>query len=249
MSAAARVTEMLQFEHPRVMKASRYEGMARVLVVDADPNVRASVTNALSGAGHDVESASSTAAGVALARASRPEIVVFDLFDGSGLDLVRAIKNESNGASPLLVVLTSATSEEQRVAAFEAGVDDYVIKPHSMRELLLRVRALARRGSAAPKAASIELARLRIDVAARQTWVDDQRIELTRRELDVLVHLATRPGRVQTREVLIAAVWGDVEHSARVVDTTVKRVRRKIAAAGCAIKTVRGVGYKLVVEA
>lgn len=224
--------------------------MARVLVVDADPTVRASVTSALASAGHDVESAASGVAGLAIARASRPQIIIFDLQlgDVGGLDLVRALKKDSSNGTPLLVVLTSVTGEAERVAAFEAGVDDYVSKPHSTRELLLRVRALSRRRSEPPKAESLHIGRLRIDVAARQAWIESTLVELTRRELDVLVVLAERAGRVQTREVLIADVWGDVGHSARIVDTTVKRVRRKIAAAGCQIRTVRGVGYKLVLE-
>ena len=224
--------------------------MARVLVVDADPSTRASVTSALSGAGHDVESASSGVAALAIARASRPQIVIFDLQlgDVGGIALVRAFKNDAQIGAPLLVVLSSIAGETDRVAAFEAGVDDYVAKPHSTRELLLRVRALSRRRSEPPKVESLSVGRLRIDVAARQAWIDHTRLDMTRRELDVLIRLAERAGRVQTREVLIADVWGDVGHSARIVDTTVKRVRRKIAAAGCAIKTVRGVGYKLVIE-
>lgn len=226
------------------------DAMARVLVVDADPAARASVTGALSGAGHDVEAASSGVAALAIARASRPQIVIFDLqlSDVGGIDLVRAFRNDPQNGAPLLVVLSSVTGEAVRVAAFEAGVDDYVTKPHSTRELLLRVRALSRRRSEPPKAEAIEVGRLRIDVAARQTWIGGRRIEMTRRELDILIRLAERAGRVQTREVLIADVWGDVGHSARIVDTTVKRVRRKIAAAGCEIRTVRGVGYKLVTE-
>lgn len=224
--------------------------MARVLVVDGDPGVRAALTTALAGEGHDVESASSGAAASAIARASAPQVVIFDteLADAPGLELVRAIRKERPMGAPVFVVLTAAASEAARVAAFEAGVDDFVVKPHSTRELLLRVRALARRRSEPPAAETLQLGRLRLDVAARQAWIDARRIELTRRELDILLRLGARIGRVQTREALIADVWGDVAHSARIVDTTVKRVRRKIAAAGCTIKTVRGVGYKLVVE-
>lgn len=223
--------------------------MVRVLVVDADPAVRASLTSALAGAGHDVESASSGNAGLAIARASHPQIVIFDLAlaDIGGIELARTIRRDSATGAALLVVLTARTGEDERVAAFEAGVDDYVTKPHSTRELLLRVRALARRKSDAPKAHSLEVGRLRIDVAARQAWNERARVDLTRREFDVLLLLAERAGRVQTREVLIADVWGDeVNHSGRIVDTTVKRLRRKIQSAGCEIRTVRGVGYKLV---
>lgn len=223
--------------------------MARVLVVDGDPAVRASLTSALSGAGHDVESASSGTAGLALARASRPQIVIFDLAlaDLHGLELAKSIRRDAATGAPLLIVLSAQHGEDERVAAFEAGVDDYVAKPHSTRELLLRVRALSRRKSDPPKYESLQVGRLRIDVAARQAWNAQERMDLTRREFDVLSMLAQRAGRVQTREILIADIWGDdVAHSGRIVDTTIKRLRRKIARAECEIKTVRGVGYKLV---
>src|SRR5690606_9290087 len=133
--------------------------MVRVLVVDGDPAVRAALTSALAGAGHDVESASSGTAALAIARSSRSQIVVFELAlaDIGGLELARAIRREWTGAAPFLVVLSKEDAEEQRVAAFEAGVDDYVTKPHSTRELLLRVRALARRRSDPPRSESIEV--------------------------------------------------------------------------------------------
>jgi two-component system phosphate regulon response regulator PhoB len=223
--------------------------MVRVLVVDGDPAVRASLTSALSGAGHDVESASSGTAGLAIARTSRPQIVIFDLVlaDIGGIELARSIRREIPTGAPLLVVLSADGTEDSRVAAFEAGVDDFVLKPHSTRELLLRVRALSRRKSDPPKVESLKIGLLRIDIAARQAWSEKDRVELTRREFDVLLMLAERAGRVQTREVLVADIWGDdVSHSGRIVDTTIKRLRRKIASAGCEIKTVRGVGYKLV---
>src|SRR5687768_5641582 len=108
--------------------------MARVLVVDSDSGARAALASALAGAGHDVESASTGSAGLAIARASRPQVVIFDLVLGdlAGLDLVRAIKSDAASGNPFLIVLSSLATEPERVAAFEAGVDDYVLKPHSM---------------------------------------------------------------------------------------------------------------------
>lgn len=222
---------------------------ARILVVDNDASTRTAVATALGGAGYDVDSVSSGAAGLAVARAACPDLVVVDLAlaDSNALELVRAIRGDARTGAALIVVLTAVSDEEARVAAFEAGVDDYLVKPYSTRELILRVRALSRRRTQARPSDAMHLGRLRIDVAARQAWIGSQRIALTRREFDVLQELASRPGRVQTREVLIANAWGDdVEHSRRIVDTTVKRLRRKIVAAGCEIKTLRGVGYKLV---
>lgn len=99
----------------------------------------------------------------------------------------------------VLVVLSSIAGETDRVAAFEAGVDDYVVKPHGTRELLLRVRALSRTRSEPPKVESLSIGRLRIDVAARQAWIDHTRLDMTRRELDVLIRLAERAARADPR--------------------------------------------------
>ncbi|MBX3205268.1 MAG: response regulator transcription factor [Labilithrix sp.] len=223
--------------------------MARVLVVEGDAVLRAGLTASLTEAGHEVESASSGQAGVALARASNPDIVVFDLHlpDTSGLELCRTLRAPGT-KRPSLFVLTAANEEADRVAAFEAGVDDYVTKPHSMRELVLRVRALSRRrATSAPEDDLITIGSIKIDRAARRVDVDGASVELTRREFDLLLRLAERVSRVQTRDALVTEVWGELADSGRVVDTTVKRLRKKLGSVGASIKTVRGVGYKLIV--
>ncbi len=220
--------------------------MARILVVDGDAQLRAALAASLTQDGHEVEVASSGASALALARASRPSIVIVEIVlpDMNGAEVCREFREDAS-ARPLVIVLSTAATEEARVAAFEAGCDDYVTKPHSMRELLLRVRALGRRRSSAPPPELLNVGKLTIDLAARRVAVANVSIELTRREFDVLVHLAERAGRVQTREVLVADVWGELSDSGRVVDTTIKRIRRKLGPHAPEIKTVRGVGYKL----
>jgi two-component system phosphate regulon response regulator PhoB len=228
--------------------------MARVLVIDGDAPLRAALSGALTAAGHEVETASSGQAGLALARASTPDVVVFDLVlsDGEGIDLCRALRADPSVGRAALFVLASG-DEERRVSAFEAGADDYLAKPHSMRELVLRVRALARRRSKPPPSEVLAVGTLRIDRAARRVDIAGRAIELTRREFDVLLYLADRMGRVQTRDALVAHVWGELPDSGRVVDTTIKRLRKKLAqdpsssseATAVTIRTVRGVGYKL----
>lgn len=218
-----------------------------MLVVEGDGGLRAELAATLTSAGNEVEAAGSGHAGLALAHASAPAIVVLELNlpDMSGLEVCRAL-TATRTRRPAVLVLTSARSEEDRVAAFEAGVDDYVTKPHSMRELVLRVRALARRrGPTRPLADTLDLGTLRIDPAARRVEVGGDSPELTRRELDVLLFLAERAGRVSSRDDLVQRIWGETPESGRVVDTTVKRLRKKLGQVGGWIKTVRGVGYKL----
>ncbi|HVJ92771.1 MAG TPA: response regulator transcription factor [Labilithrix sp.] len=221
--------------------------MSRVLVIDADASLRAALASALTEAGHEVEAASSGTSGLALARVSAPDVVVFDIAlpDGDGVELCRAMRKDSSVGRAALLVLTAGSEEERRVAAFESGADDYLLKPHSMRELLLRVRALARRRSFPPPTEVLSVGALQIDRAARRVSVGGAPIVLTRREFDVLLCLADRAGRVQTRDALVATVWGEIADSGRVVDTTIKRLRRKLGTAGPSICTVRGVGYKL----
>lgn len=227
--------------------------MARVLVIDSDAPLRAALSGALTAAGHEVETASSGQAGLALARASSPDVVLFDLAlsDGGGLELCRTLRHDPLVRRASLFVLAEG-DEERRVAAFEAGADDYLSKPHSMRELVLRVRALARRRSRPPPSDVLTAGALKIDRAARRVEVAATSIELTRREFDVLLFLADRLGRVQSRDALVASVWGEIADSGRVVDTTIKRLRKKLSAAASSsphpspeIRTVRGVGYKL----
>jgi len=224
--------------------------MVRILVVENDAALRAELSTAFTNAGHEVESASSAQAGLAVARASHPDIIVFELRlpDMDGIELATTLRNEP-GKRASLCVLTSATDEDHRVAAFEAGVDDYVTKPHSMRELVLRMRSLSRRRTSnSDPPESVAVGGLKIDRAARRVEVQGSLIELTRREFDLLLHLAERAGRVQTRDTLVSDVWGEIADSGRVVDTTVKRLRKKLGPKGPPIRTVRGVGYKLSVD-
>jgi two-component system, OmpR family, phosphate regulon response regulator PhoB len=236
---------MFPSEHPLVNGKAAPRKVARVLVVDADAALRADLAASLTSAGHEVEAASSGEAGIALARASHPDIVLFDLNlpDMPGIQLCRALRSEPR--RPSFCVLTSAKDEADRVAAFEAGVDDYVTKPHSMRELILRLRSLSRRRSSKPTAEMLVVGALRVDRAARRVGVAGTSIELTRREFDLLLHLAERVGRVQTRDTLVAEIWGEIADSGRVVDTTIKRIRRKLGDSAPEIVTIRGVGYKL----
>ena len=224
--------------------------MGRVLVIDGDAGARADLARSLTEAGHEIELAAGARAGAALARASRPDLVILDLSlpDGDGAEVCAVLRTEPAMRRTPVLVLTERTAEDERVRAFEAGVDDYVCKPFSVRELLLRVRALLRRRGSNPPADVVEVGALRIDRAARRVTYRGDAIELSKRELDLLIVLAERRGRVQTRSALVTDVWGGetdtTGEGARVVDTTIKRLRKKLGPMGHAIETVRGAGYR-----
>ena len=145
------------------------------------------------------------------------------------------------------VIMVSARGEEiDRVVGFELGADDYVVKPFSVRELLLRVQAILRRSQGEQEAVpGFQFGSLRVDREAHRVWAKDAELELTALEFKLLVTLYDRKNRVQTRAALLSDVWGiDADITTRTVDTHVKRLREKLGDAGTYIETLRGVGYR-----
>jgi two-component system phosphate regulon response regulator PhoB len=164
----------------------------------------------------------------------------------------RLRRDEATAAVPI-VMLTAKREEIDRIVGFELGADDYVVKPFSVRELLLRVQAVLRRSQPAPAATApsptpaITFGRLRIDRDAPNVQVDDQEVNLTALELRLLCTLYERRNRVQSRAVLLDDVWSvSGENATRTVDTHVKRLREKLGPAGAYIETIRGIGYRFI---
>ncbi len=189
----------------------------------------------------------------ALAQAQReplPGLVLLDVMlpDLSGIEVCRRLKAEPATAGMPVIMLTARGEELDRVMGFEVGVDDYVVKPFSARELLLRIRAVLRRNGAESLAEVRPITvfgSLRIDREAHRVWVGEVEVELTAMELRLLDALFQRRGRVQSRDQLVESVWGDVGMvTERAVDTQVKRLRSKLGEAGDYIETLRGVGYR-----
>jgi two-component system, OmpR family, response regulator len=184
-------------------------------------------------------------AGLAAARRLHPVAILLDvgLPGMDGTEICRRLRAEENW-TPILFV-TARDDEVERVLGLELGADDYVVKPFSPRELVARLKAVLRRGSAPGEGRQLQVAGLRIDVAERRASIDGRELELTTTEFDLLAYLARHPGRVYTREQLLSAVWGyEAAAGTRTVDVHVSQLRAKLGAAD-PIRTVRGVGYSV----
>jgi two-component system phosphate regulon response regulator PhoB len=226
--------------------------VTRILVIEDEADLREVLDYNLRGAGYEVLLAGTAAEGLALARSRAPDLILLDIMlpDGSGLDVCRTLRAEPETRGVQVVMLTARGEEIDRVVGFELGADDYVTKPFSTRELLLRVSAVLRRRQApAPVVESgpIRFGCLLLDRDAHRVWVSDAEVQVTALELKLLVTLYDRRDRVQSRGTLLEDVWGaSAEMATRTVDTHVKRLREKLGPAGDYVETVRGVGYRFV---
>ncbi len=225
--------------------------MQRVLICDDEPDLAALVELNLKDAGFQVEVAHTGEAALQLARAHRPDLVLLDVMlpDISGAEVCRRLKTDPQTAQVPVMMLTARGEEPDRVSGFEAGADDYVTKPFSVRELVLRVRAVLRRQVASAPVVTLEAGKLRLDLSAHRAYVEEQEVTLTALEFKLVHHLLTHRGRVQSREVLLRDVWGmSSQLETRTVDTHMMRLRDKLGAARDQVETVRGVGYRLAAE-
>ncbi len=191
---------------------------------------------------------------------AQPDLVVLDLMlpDISGTEVCRRIRDDEATREVPVLMLTARDEEIDRVVGFEAGADDYLVKPFSMRELVLRIRAILKRGRVAQAEVNddsgddheeagdeLTFGVLEIDIPGHRVWVGGEELSLTALEFDLLTTFVRRKGRAQTRDVLLSDVWGiNADVRTRTVDTHVKRLREKLGSAGDYIETVRGVGYR-----
>jgi two-component system, OmpR family, phosphate regulon response regulator PhoB len=220
--------------------------MARVLVIEDEADLREVLQYNLTQAGHRAFTAATGDAGLKLALEVKPDIVLLDLMlpDVSGTLVAKALRREPLTQLVPIIMVTAKAEEIDRIVGFELGADDYVVKPFSVRELLLRIDAVLRRGKTSEQRL-IEIAELRIDKGAHRVTVGAEEVLLTALEFKLLVTLVERRDRVQGRGTLLSDVWAmDSEIASRTVDTHVKRLRDKLGTAGRFIETVRGVGYR-----
>ncbi len=218
---------------------------AKILVIDDEPNIVNLVTAYLKPEGYEVYTAEDGLQGLKAARAYKPDLIVLDVMlpGMDGIEVLTRLRRESD---VYVILLTAKTEETDRVIGLSVGADDYVIKPFSPRELTARIKSALRRLKSSPPTGGDILAfeHLRIDFAARQVTVDNNPIELTAIEFDLLKILAENRGRVLTREQLLESVWGGSYYGEmRVVDVHLGHVRKKLGRDDL-IATVRGVGYR-----
>ena len=242
------------------MVESSRRPLPRILVVEDEVDISTSLSYSLKAIGYEVQVAERGEEALEKVASFRPDLVLLDVMlpDISGFDVCRRIRANTGGVQPAVIMVTAKSQELSRVAGFEVGADDYVTKPFSIRELVLRIdaRLKARRPAAEPVPAApadlerVKVGPLEIDRAEHRVFVSGEEIRVSPLEMRLLLFLVRTPGKMRSRKELLTEVWGyHPEVSSRTLDTHVKRIRDKFGASGDLIQTVRGVGYRLAVRA
>jgi two-component system phosphate regulon response regulator PhoB len=221
-----------------------------VLIVDDERDLVRLLEFNLQEAGFETVAAYTGEEALQKVRQRVPDLVVLDLMlpDISGNEVCRQLRAFPRTRHVPVLMLTARTDEVDRVVGFEVGADDFVTKPFSVRELVLRIRAILRRGGTAEAdQAREQVGPIRVDPGAHRAYVEGEEVPLTALEFKLLTTFMSRLGRVQTRETLLQDVWGlSSDLQTRTVDTHVKRLREKLGSGRDLIETVRGIGYRMV---
>ena len=227
--------------------------MKKILVIEDEEDLNQTLSFNLENEGYKVTSAlKGSEALEILENSSPPDLVILDLMlpDMPGLDICRHIRSKDSLKNISVIIVTAKGEEVDRVVGFELGADDYIVKPYSVRELMLRIQAQLRRGEkessqdTSDNEPNISYQDLLIDTSKHKVFLKDKKISLTAKEFTLLKYLMKRADKVQTRDNLLDKVWGyDNSVTTRTVDTHVKRLRSKLGKYGENIETIRGVGY------
>lgn len=224
--------------------------MKKVLIVEDERDLAELLAYNLEKEGYQALVTGTGVEGLETARRELPDLILLDLMlpGMMGTEVCSALRHSDKTRGIPVLMLTARGDEIDRVVGFEMGADDYIVKPFSMRELMLRIRAILRRSSQEPDTTErqITMGTIVIDCASHRVTVASSEVELTSTEYKLLLYLAEHSGRVMKRELLLQDVWGyNFVGDTRTVDTHVTRLRNKLGDAGEMIKTVRGFGYKL----
>ena len=220
----------------------------KVFIVEDEPDLRDTLKYNLENEGFIVEAFSNGEDFLSSVDKNKPNLVILDLMlpGISGLDVCRELRSNDNYDGIGIVMLTAKSEEIDRIVGFELGADDYVTKPFSVRELILRVKVLLKkRTDDGANEQILEFGPILMNLDAHDVSIDGKIVNLTALEFKLLKHLLKRKGRVQTRDQLLGDVWGySSEVTTRTVDTHIKRLREKLGEPGDLIQTIRGVGYR-----
>ncbi len=220
----------------------------RIFIIEDEQDLIDVLQYNLTREGYTVDSATNGTEAIRRIGDAAPNLVLLDLMlpDMSGVEICRHLRNDRRTQHLPVIMLTAKGEEIDRVVGFEVGADDYVVKPFSVRELLLRIKAVLRRANEPSTGGGVSVfGCLTIDIPAHRVLVNDREVVLTALEFRLLVTFFERKGRVQSREVLLEDVWDiHADVTTRTVDTHVKRLREKLGDAGLYIETIRGVGYR-----
>jgi len=221
--------------------------MERVLIVDDDPDIQGLVSYNLSQAGFRVTNAVTGSAALESVREQPPDLIILDIMlpDLDGLEVCRTLRTRASSRRIPIIMLTARTEESDRVVGFELGADDYVMKPFSPRELVLRVKSIFRRVGE-DRTEVLRIGKIQLFPQRRQVLSGNRSITLTAKEFELLEELMRARGNVLTREVLMDRVWGyDSQATSRTLDTHVRRLREKLGDEAINLETVHKVGYRM----
>ena len=219
----------------------------KILIIEDEEDLQMVLQYSLQKEGYQVDVAGTGLEGLQKVQDSKPSLLILDLNlpDMSGLDVCKQIRADESSKDIAIVMLTAKSQENDRVRGFEVGADDYVPKPFSTRELVLRIQALLRRVKNT-KTEGMTFAEISLDIHAHQCFIAEEEVLLTALEFRLLRKFLENEGLVLTREVLLSDVWNmDPKMNTRTVDKHVQRLRNKMGEAGKYIFTIRGVGYRL----
>ena len=233
----------------------------RVLIVEDEADLSSSMAYALRTHGYEAEIADRGESAMRALDDFHPDLVLLDLMlpDMSGLKVCRRLRGSTGTDQPAVIIVSARAQEIDRVVGFEIGADDYVVKPFSVRELMLRIEVRLKSRQARIESSvtgtsqavaeadkPLALGILKVDESAHRVFVEDKEVHVSALEMRVLVYLFHSPGRMRTRRELLTEVWGyHPEVSSRTVDTHIKRIRDKLGSAADLLQTVRGVGFRL----
>lgn len=220
----------------------------RIVVVEDEPDILEILRYNLEREGYAVEAFTRGDEALEGVRGNPPDLLVLDLMlpGVDGLEITRILKRDEATERIPLIMLTARNEEIDRIVGLELGADDYLAKPFSPREVVLRVKAVLRRGEASPEVQKIKVGTLELDEPAHRFYVAGEEVTVTATEFRLIRALMERAGRVQTREQLLSDVWDYADNvDSRTVDTHIRRLRKKLGAEASRIETVIGLGYRL----